>query len=243
MFISKFAAIAATSLIAAAVPAAAAVNLVTNGGFETTTYTASSQIGGSFGQGVTGWTASGFNLLFIGGTQTTTSAANQYSDPLTYFRTGVTTDTLGTGGNFVALDGDTGIHGPLSQTITGLVAGQGYNVTFDWAASQLRNRTGATTEQLAVTFGGVTQSTAIINNPSAGFQPWRSVSFYFVPTGTSAVLSFLSNGTPAGAPPIALLDNISVAAVPEPASWALLVTGFSMVGYATRRRRPGVVTA
>jgi hypothetical protein len=32
-------------------------------------------------------------------------------------------------------------------------------------------------------------------------------------------------------------------AVPEPASWALMITGFGMVGAALRRRRTGVVTA
>ncbi len=31
--------------------------------------------------------------------------------------------------------------------------------------------------------------------------------------------------------------QLSVAAVPEPASWAMLITGFGMIGAATRRRR------
>ncbi|QXQ05848.1 PEPxxWA-CTERM sorting domain-containing protein [Sphingosinicellaceae bacterium] len=32
------------------------------------------------------------------------------------------------------------------------------------------------------------------------------------------------------------IDNLSVSAVPEPASWALMVGGFMMVGFAARRR-------
>jgi hypothetical protein len=36
------------------------------------------------------------------------------------------------------------------------------------------------------------------------------------------------------------IDNVSVAAVPEPASWALMITGFVMVGAASRRRSRAV---
>lgn len=37
------------------------------------------------------------------------------------------------------------------------------------------------------------------------------------------------------------LDNIAIAGVPEPTSWAMLVVGFGLVGFA-RRRREGAVT-
>jgi hypothetical protein len=39
------------------------------------------------------------------------------------------------------------------------------------------------------------------------------------------------------------LDTIGAAAVPEPASWAMLVSGFALVGYASRRRRRTMVAA
>jgi len=54
------------------------------------------------------------------------------------------------GGNFVALDGDTSANVSLNQTITGLTVGTQYTVDFEWAASQYRfinnppNFTGAT---------------------------------------------------------------------------------------------------
>jgi hypothetical protein len=38
------------------------------------------------------------------------------------------------------------------------------------------------------------------------------------------------------------LDNIKVTAVPEPATWAMLITGFAFVGFTARRRR-AVVSA
>lgn len=36
------------------------------------------------------------------------------------------------------------------------------------------------------------------------------------------------------------IDNVSVTAVPEPASWALMIGGFVMVGFASRRRTTAV---
>jgi len=37
--------------------------------------------------------------------------------------------------------------------------------------------------------------------------------------------------------------NVTAAAVPEPATWALMLAGFGMVGYALRRRRAAVAFA
>lgn len=37
-----------------------------------------------------------------------------------------------------------------------------------------------------------------------------------------------------------ILDNVLVTQVPEPATWAMLITGFGMVGFAARRRRIAV---
>ena len=246
----KLAAVAAVAAFGYIAPAAALTNLVTNGSFSQSTYTASSQFGSNFGgQGVTGWSASGFNLYFVGGTQTTTSAANQYNDTQTYFRTNFVASP--DGGNFVALDGDSTLRGPLTQTITGLTSGKGYNLSFQWAATQLRNRTGATTEQLQVSFGGDTRKTQILSVPSMGFTgdtsnpttTWFTQNFYFVANGTSQVLSFLSLGTPNGQPPIAVLDGVALTAVPEPATWALLLVGFGMIGFSARRRRLDVVVS
>lgn len=39
------------------------------------------------------------------------------------------------------------------------------------------------------------------------------------------------------------IDNLSVTAVPEPASWALMLVGFAMVGASVRRRSTNVVAA
>ena len=237
------------SLVTAAVLAldgvAQASPMVANGGFELSSYSASSQFGAnSFGQGVTGWTGTGYELYFVGGTQTTVSAANQYNDPKTYLRPNVTTSP--DGGSFVAMDGDSSFQGgsastagaTISQTINGLTPGLRYDVGFYWAASELLDRTGNTTERLAVDFGSDAQTTATVSVLSGGFSGWMQQTFRFTASSASEVLKFLSFGTPTGSPPVALLDGVSVVqTVPEPASWATLVLGLAVLGGTLRTLR------
>jgi hypothetical protein len=149
------------------------------------------------------------------------------------------------GGAFVGLDGDPGFSGPLQQTITGLTPGQTYQLSFYWAGAELTDRTGYQTIQLTGSFGSSTFSTPVYpnSNPSGtpgSFSGWMLETFDFtVPAGTtSEVLSFLAVGTPdANLPPFALLDGVSLTAVPEPSTWAMMLAGFSGLGYAAYRRR------
>ena len=55
-------------------------------------------------------------------------------------------------------------------------------------------------------------------------------------TSPTATLSFLAVGTPGGQPPFALFDGVSLVQVPEPATWAVLLTGVGLAGLASRRR-------
>ena len=56
-------------------------------------------------------------------------------------------------------------------------------------------------------------------------------------TSSSTTLSFASATGTAFGP---ALDNVSVAAVPEPASWALMLVGFGGLGAVLRRQRRAV---
>ncbi len=238
--------------LAATASADAKVNLVKNGSFSSATYTRNSEFGGTKAgggytpsQGVTYWHGGriggkgadySLQFYFIAGTQTTTTAIDHYGDTRAFLYPGAPLSP--DGGNFIALDGDLNAQGQISQTITGLHVGEKYDLTFYWAATQLANRRGATTEQLKTIFGTQTAFTPVVTNPSKGFTGWMTASEAFRPTATSQLLQFLSIGTPNGLPPLALLDGVSLTeAVPEPASWALLVTGFGFVGFVGRRQR------
>jgi hypothetical protein len=70
------------------------------------------------------------------------------------------------------------------------------------------------------------------------FSGWMLETLDFTATQTSETLSFLAVGAPAAnLPPFALLDDVSLTAVPEPSTWAMMLVGFCGLGYAAYRRR------
>jgi len=236
--------------IVSAAPAAAAVELVTNGGFDSVSNNAQNfevSPGNTYGT-VTGWSTSTspsgnpYNILFHEAIATTGNAVGQYSFTGLEDLWAVPSNTAGHG-NFMALDGDPAVNGTFYQILTGLTVGAVYNLTFDWATGQIHSRTGATTEGLNVQVGSLNLTLPDRNTPSAGATPWGTVSTNFTATSSSQMLSFLALGAPGTLPPVALLDNVSVRAVPEPASWAMMLIGFGAIGVAMRRnrRRRGVL--
>lgn len=124
--------------------------------------------------------------------------------------------------------------GTLGQTVTGLTAGQVYEVTFDVS----RNPDGGSNPRTGIfsangkTFGF---SYTDASNTRADMK-WETVSYRFVATGATALISFASDAS-GGCCYGPALDNVSIAAVPEPASWAMMLGGFTLLGGAVRRRR------
>jgi hypothetical protein len=245
---------------------AQAANLVQNGSFEDHTLS-SGQVadiaaggyvgfqvtlpGDAYSNAVDHWTSAqspanpyAFNLYFFdGATAKTGDALSQWTSeqqrPNENF-TGSSPD----GGSFMVLDGDPGFTGPFSQTIDGLNVGSSYKLSFWWAGGELSNRTGYTSITLTGTFGSDPFSTPTFNNskPSgvAGdFSGWQLVSFTFKASAASQVLSFLASGTAPtpNLPPVAFLDGVSLTAVPEPATWGMMILGFGALGAVARRRR------
>lgn len=219
------------SLIAALVSTgASAAELVTNGSFSTTTLTTK----GTFAGNVSGW-GGGAKLTFLNYPGTASSA---YLAVYPGFAS-VSPD----GGNFVEMDGDPTYSSAITQTLTGLTIGHDYAVKFFEAAGQQNGYTGATTELWKVTFGSASQLSYKYSLPQGGTGAWRAETMNFTATSTSQLLSFLAVGTPNGQPPISFLDGVSVMAVPEPATWAMMLVGLGAIGAAVRRRRQTLATA
>lgn len=245
-------ALGAALLMAAS--ASAAVNLVTNGSFETNA--GNGQLG--YNTSAAGWsvadpsTYSSYVFIFnptSGGTSLTSAdqgGANGISGQVAIWgpdngsNNGLTVSP--DGGAFISSD-PAYDNGPITQTVNGLTPGEEYQLTFNWAGSEQQGHDGATTEGWQVSLGSApAQSTAFAPVTDKGFSGWMTQSFTFTADGASDVLSFLATGGPGvSEPPFALLDGVSLTAVPEPSGWVLALLGVGTLGAALRARRRAVI--
>jgi hypothetical protein len=93
------------------------------------------------------------------------------------------------GGNFLAVDGESSYRASISQTITGLVVGQQYALSFIWAGSQFYDSatvgyTGTLTSAWQVSLGSQTFTTPVASYASHGFAPWTSELFIYTATSS-----------------------------------------------------------
>ncbi len=226
--------------ICAGAPTRAAVNLVTNGSFETG-FVRQNEFGATYkaGIGPVSWSSPSphdYNVYFDPAIAATVEIIGHYThkgQKLSPSFSGASPD----GGYFIGLDGDPKASGPVQQMISGLVSGKSYDVSFYWAATQLQVDPGPTSNTLQVGFGQATQFTAVALVPTQGFSGWLSEHFRFTAGSDRQLLSFMAVGGPSGLPPFALLDGVSVTAVPEPSTWALALLGLGIAGVAMRRER------
>lgn len=217
---------------------AKAINLVTNGGFESSSGVGHLP-GPNFSPGLattTGWTvgqtvpssntsASDAAFAFIvDANADSTGFPSKFSPPNIYLwgpntpaaeggpvNNGFTGST--NGGYFLGVDGDYA-KAPIYQQINGLTPGTQYTLSFEYALGQFTGFQGDITGDWTVTFGNDTVTTPTLTASSKGFSGWQTFSQTFTATSASQTLNFLSNGTPVGQPPFLLLDGVSVEAVP-----------------------------
>ena len=146
---------------------------------------------------------------------------------------GGTVDIVGTNfyeelrylGNSIDLDGSSNKAGVLSRSFS-LIAGNTYTALFDLSG----NKRGGT-DRVTVTFG----TSVFTFSNLASTSPWSTYEIEFTPTASQAyTLSFANAG---GDNVGALLDNVSVTAVPEPETFAMLLAGLGLMGAVVGRRK------
>ena len=88
---------------------------------------------------------------------------------------------------------------------------------------------------IGVTITDGTSNTILLSETATNFDSaWEQFTFSFIPDGTSNTIRFSEMG---GGAYYAGLDDVSIAAVPEPSTWALALLGFFGLGVLGVRRR------
>ena len=213
---------AMVAALATAGSAAAATNLITNGGFEASANTPAFPFATVSGvNAIPGWNVGPGTVDWIN----------------TYW------DSSDDDGYSIDLNGLS--PGTISQTITTIPL-KSYTLTFDMSGNpdMFRGQT-----RVAVVGANGAIGTALYDISAANSRTnmlWETKSFGFVANSTTTVISFTSgnlvvegnNNCCWGA----AIDNVAVA-VPEPATWALMIGGFAGAGAMIRRRRASGVAA
>ena len=206
--------------------AATAANLIVNGGFETP-----DAVDGGFvqvfgGTNFGGWTVTGLDVLLIDRNYTESglvfnaAAGNQAVD-------------LTGAGNTSPEDG-------VEQTVFGLQNGRLYRLSFELGnaapiGGNGSNYTLPSTVRVSFDGGPALSFTNAVNNPTGnpGIN-FQAFSTNYVANASGQVTIRFFNGI--GNDNYVGLDNVSLA-VPEPATWALMIMGFGGAGAMLRRRR------
>jgi choice-of-anchor C domain-containing protein len=179
-------------------------------------------VNGSFEQGPA--SVGTFNTYFAGSTAISGWTVTQGSIDLirTYWNPSAGARSLDLSGNQA---------GTIAQMIP-TIAGMRYTVSFDISSNPDRSLA----KSMLVGFGTATPVSITLGGPVSRPLVWTSQTLQFVASSAMTQLSFKS--TTSGPSGMAL-DNVSVVAevVPEPATWAMLIAGFGVVGATMRRRR------
>jgi len=148
------------------------------------------------------------------------------------------------GSQFVDLTGNVGRGGGMVSDAFATSAGAAYRVSFDIGAFNVGgNPFGDVTVDLFINNSFAQSFTNILSLQTAG-SDWERVSWDFVGTGSPMTIGLFSSLLPSSSNLGVGLDNVSVdplrSAVPEPASWAMMLGGLGLAGAVLRRQRTAI---
>jgi choice-of-anchor C domain-containing protein len=142
------------------------------------------------------------------------------------------------GSRSIDLNGIT--QGTIAQQTLATVAGQQYLISFDLAGNPDQ---GPTVKTIGVSIGssGLQIFTFDTTGKSHGNMGWITESFLYTASGTSTITFQSLTVGPTGNETFAAygpaLDNVSVTAIPEASTWAMMIVGFAGAGFLAYRRR------
>ncbi|WOH53750.1 choice-of-anchor C family protein [Bradyrhizobium sp. sBnM-33] len=148
------------------------------------------------------------------------------------------------GSRSIDLNGIT--QGTIAQQTLATVAGQQYLISFDLAGNPDQ---GPTVKTIGVTIGGSGLQTFTFDTTGKSHNDmgWITETFLYTATGTSTITFQSLTVGPAGNVNFAAygpaLDNVSVTAVPEASTWAMMILGFAGIGFIAYRRRNRIAGA
>jgi len=124
--------------------------------------------------------------------------------------------------------------GSISQVIATNI-GQAYNVSFFVS----RNPDGGLTPRNGfVDVGGTPTLVSFANGASTtANMGWELRNFGFTATSTDTTLRFAADPATSGANFGLGIDNVMIAAVPEPTTWMMMLIGMAGVGFSMRRKK------
>ncbi len=173
-----------------------------------------------------------YQTIGTGGTFGATGGWTVVSGSVDWIGNYWTAPTLG--GGSVDLDGNS--VGAISQTLLGLAAGT-YKVSFALSG----NPDGPPpTKALEVSVTGSTAqdySYPLVGNKVN--MNYSIESYIFTWGGGDATLTFASLNAPSNNPYGPVIGDVSISAIPEPATWAMMILGFLGMGFVAYRRRSG----
>ncbi len=141
---------------------------------------------------------------------------------------GLPSNSVAQHGNYWLDLNGTASAGTITRYVGNLTSGQEYQVSFDYAANI--GGGAATSPGFTVNVNGASSGT--FSNGTGSFM--RGAYTFTAGPNMSASIMFASTGPVSSFGPA--LDNISVAAVPEPHEWAMMLAGLGLVAWAVRRR-------
>ena len=121
--------------------------------------------------------------------------------------------------------------GGIAQRISGFVIGQRYRMSFDVSADPASPKNSARLYYSA-SGGETTKFDYISNGNTPDDMQYRHVTYDFVASGKTQQIVFFGIDDQFGP----VLDNVSISAIPEPATWGLMIAGFAFTGTLVRRR-------